>query len=342
MTDLTLEAAVRAAKTYGATDGTFTAAHFSAEFAKLADCKQTLDGAIVRAMLAGCPSILALPGGSHFRLHLDGAPPVKEGYDEDLVAAVRPSRPARAVALGEVRSEGRDLVVYSGGADSTLLLDRLASQTDRTDPVIALAVDHHPQLNSNQLEGQRYARFAYLQWAEKHGRKIKLVTLGVHGPDSGVEGVNPQALVWFSMVMPYVRDRDCVHLGYIKADEFWHGREVFETAFKAVCALKGIAATLHYDLEWSSKLDVVSALSARRVPKRCVWTCEEPRRGATAPLECGRCEKCKALRGARKAIRPEPGVSEVSPPRLRNMVRGAYIGDAAEPRADSLRTGPRS
>lgn len=207
----------------------------------------------------------------------------------------------REVSKLEAKAEsGRDLVIYSGGADSTLLLDEKARAEDGA-PVVALTVEEHPQLHSLQLEGQRRARAAYLAWATAHKRKLTLVALRVTTPaygltdGGGVTADNPQAMVWMAMLLPYVRSGDRVHLGFIKADEFWHTRALFDQAFAAMCAWKGIKATVHYDLEWATKTEVVLRLQALKIPPRCIWTCDEPLSNGAGPIACGTCHKCKEL-----------------------------------------------
>lgn len=53
----------------GRQDGMFNAAGFSTSLRKMSGVEQTLDGKMVRAVLAGRPDIEPLAGGCHFRLH---------------------------------------------------------------------------------------------------------------------------------------------------------------------------------------------------------------------------------------------------------------------------------
>jgi len=210
----------------------------------------------------------------------------------------------------------RHVVLWSGGFDSTAILGGLLENRQRL-PVTALAVAAHPQLDANQLEAQRRARVAFGARAAARKESFQHVELALGVQDSArprrrrlgardvvfnpvsVTGVNPQATLWFSLVMPYVEDGDLVHMGYIRGDDFWHERAAFEAAFHAVCAMKRIDARLCYPLAMCTKVDVVRALRDSKIPPTCVWTCDRPQ-GTSG--DCGP----KALRAARKVrtIRP--------------------------------------
>jgi hypothetical protein len=58
----------RAVKRFGGNDRIFNAANFSATFTELADVRGSLDGKVVRAMLAGRTDVKPLLGGAHFKL----------------------------------------------------------------------------------------------------------------------------------------------------------------------------------------------------------------------------------------------------------------------------------
>lgn len=207
--------------------------------------------------------------------------------------------------VAEVLQEpSTDLVVWSGGADSTLVLARLADGAVR--PVRALALSAHPQLLPDQLVGQRAARQAFAAVAKKRGWSLRVaeVSYKVVG-SANVSAALPQATVWLYSLLPYVADGDRVHMGYIRGDDFWHVREAFERAFRAGCKLKGVRAELVYDLEYASKLDVVRGLREARVPAASVWTCDNPIRTRRGVGQCGRCGKCRELQAACLALDAE-------------------------------------
>lgn len=189
----------------------------------------------------------------------------------------------------------RQVVLWSGGLDSTLILDRVAEHSERARPVLALTVDVHPQLDNHQLLAQRRAQRAYLRHADKKKLFIEHVSIAVKvtGPTS--VGVSGQSYLWLATVLPYVQARDQVHLGYIRYDDFWHSKEKFERAFAAFCKMTGARdATLFYDLEWEHKADVLRELLTRGIGPELVWTCDNPRRDGSKVLACQECSKCRA------------------------------------------------
>lgn len=70
MNDLVRLAMERAVHAFDRThkNHVFNAACFSAEFCRLAEVSNNLDGKLVRAILAGRPDVEVLHGGAHYRL----------------------------------------------------------------------------------------------------------------------------------------------------------------------------------------------------------------------------------------------------------------------------------
>lgn len=212
----------------------------------------------------------------------------------------------------------RNIVIWSGGADSTYVLDHWAGASSEDHPVIALTVNEHPKLSKPFLERQRQARREYLVVAKKRGYHIKQQNVDVRGQfDWGLK-VNigdhgcptAQLIMWLSALAQVVGDGDTVLFGYIRTDAFWHSRELFETAFDTLCKLKGVKATLRYELEWQYKADVLRMLNGARIPQRCWFSCEDVGKDGKA---CGHCSKCDEVADAKKHWRykhDSPPISE--------------------------------
>jgi 7-cyano-7-deazaguanine synthase in queuosine biosynthesis len=190
---------------------------------------------------------------------------------------------------------GRQVVVWSGGADSTLVLEKLARESTVRQPIMALTVDSHSQVNEHEMDGQRLARAAYLKGASSRKLFIDSWCVSLKTTGQVAAQILPLVTIWFATMMPYIADGDTVHLGYIRGDDFWHIRGEFTAAFEAVCRLNGIKATLQFPLEWHTKTEVVRDLQAYRVPFAHVWTCEAPILVRKKPVQCGTCGKCKAI-----------------------------------------------
>jgi len=201
----------------------------------------------------------------------------------------------------------RNIVVWSGGADSTWLLHHWAGASSEDHRVVALTVRHHRFLSKPFLKAQRKAQEAYLKLAKKRGYHIDHQMIRVDGHFSWGVDVNSgprgrgcptaQAIMWLYAIMQVVGDGDKVLVGYIKGDSFWHYRDEFARTFDAMCKLKGVRATLVYDLEWQSKPDILRLLKKARIPQRCWFSCESVGEDGKA---CGNCSKCDEIAYAKK------------------------------------------
>jgi hypothetical protein len=105
--------------------------------------------------------------------------------------------------------------------------------------------------------------------------------------------------MWLSSLIQAAANEDRIMFGYIRGDCFWHYRNEFENAFNALCALKGIEATLEYPIEYNYKADVLRKLKADNVPDCCWFTCEDTKHGEA----CGVCVNCEAIKEAKASWR---------------------------------------
>lgn len=210
--------------------------------------------------------------------------------------------PSYAEGLSMPTLSNRTVVIWSGGADSTLILDQLAREASSTHPILAISISGHPQMPDAQFPAEALAREAYLRHARSKGYHIQHETISLKNSEGlVVQGEATQAVVWFSAVMPYIGDKDRVYLGYIRGDDFWHWHEAYRRLFDTFCAFKGIQAALHFPLEWADKASVMRQLLLYGVPKSCYWTCENPQRSETSPgtfEPCTYCNKCCAMQDA--------------------------------------------
>lgn len=196
---------------------------------------------------------------------------------------------------------GRNVVIWSGGADSTYILDHYAGVSSEDYPVVALSVVEHTHLKREQVKIQNEAQARYLAHAKKKGYHIKHEKVSVRGNFqlfADVQNGMGQPLLWFVYLLSCVGENDTVHLGYIKGDSFWHNRTIFEDAFKALCRLKGLKAALSYPCEWDQKVNILEKLKKAKVPNDCWWSCDHPEDGKV----CKGCEKCLAIKAGRKQM----------------------------------------
>jgi 7-cyano-7-deazaguanine synthase in queuosine biosynthesis len=193
-------------------------------------------------------------------------------------------------------TEKKYAVIWSGGADSTLALTQYASYSSIQDPVRALTIVGHRQLDRWQLRNEKKAREAFLRWAKKRGYNIRHDMVSIDGPNDVAEG--GQAPVWLSHLTPFIPSGYTVVFPYIKGDDFWHSKHEFVVAFNALSALMGVKRELLFPLEWDSKAKVLGGLKTWEVPDNCWWTCDAPKKNEP----CGMCHKCVALKEARRVL----------------------------------------
>jgi hypothetical protein len=190
----------------------------------------------------------------------------------------------------------RNIVCWSGGADSTLALHGLALNSSVQNPVVAMTLDRHPQLDDPWMDAQRVARSRYRDFATRKGLHIEEQTYDIVAPSSSsfvATGSSElgQPTIWLCAIMPYIQDGDMVHFGYIKNDVFWHHRHNYEEAFYAICALKHIQASLVYPLEYTPKFLVLMELAKHGIPDDAWMSCDSVVNGN----QCGLCYKCMEL-----------------------------------------------
>lgn len=193
-----------------------------------------------------------------------------------------------------------NIVLWSGGADSTLVLHQYAGASAEDYPVRAISVKSHPYLGSPFMAAQNKARGLYLDFAKGRGYHIKHEEVDVSGDFEFLTAEHgeylAQPIMWLSVLFQVVGNEDNVLLSYIKSDIFWHRRHEFEEAFKALLKLKNIKATIEYPVEFYEKADVLRELKREKVPNNAWFVCESTTNGEL----CGQCCKCDEIKYAKK------------------------------------------
>jgi 7-cyano-7-deazaguanine synthase in queuosine biosynthesis len=196
------------------------------------------------------------------------------------------------------RSYLAKVVVWSGGHDSTLVLQQLLSKVTVDNPIRALSMTHD-QYDKIKTKCERKARSVILKkWGNNkhkliHPYEINVTSTSmVYFNDYKIPG---QPMFWLTGVFPYLRTGDEVYFGYISGDDFWHFKEEFCNAFFALCKFAGITATLNFPLEYWAKESVLRETDKLGLSKIC-WTCEDPPK---SKKPCGKCHSCINIAKAR-------------------------------------------
>lgn len=189
-----------------------------------------------------------------------------------------------------------NVVVWSGGMDSTLVLDKVCSSNP--DKWIWAHTVNWDMLNSLKVKKEKEARKNYLSYAKKKGFNIAHRTITVTA-NMGAEDLGfAQGLAWFSYVIPYLPKNSILYLGYHNADEFWKCASAFSNYVKSASVIGSRKIKLNYPLQYMSKCEILEEFKSRRIPSSCFWTCENPERRNKKIVSCGKCTPCIRLKTA--------------------------------------------
>lgn len=185
------------------------------------------------------------------------------------------------------------IVIWSGGYDSTLILDRLCASRDKT--VWAFSLEWN-MINDRKTHQEKKVRKRYKKYAKKKGYKFYHRTIKV-GADMGAptHGL-PQALAWFCFVLPYLPQESKVYLGYHRGDDFWRYHDHVGAFFREGQLIGKRNASIEYPLELDSKWEIVEDCRKRGIPSSCIWTCENPKKKNKKIVSCGKCNPCINLK----------------------------------------------
>jgi len=197
-----------------------------------------------------------------------------------------------------------NIVIWSGGYDSTLILDQMCSAGDKN--VWAFSIDWD-MLDDNKREKEKRVRKKYKQYAKKKGYEFCHQTIAVSADMGARGGGNTQAMAWVGFIMPYLPSESTIHFGYHAADSFWCGVHYVEEAIRNLCAMGDRKVVVKYPLQYMPKWEIVKNCERRGIPDSCIWSCEHPIKKRNEILACGSCIPCinlklanheKKLRGA--------------------------------------------
>jgi hypothetical protein len=194
----------------------------------------------------------------------------------------------------------RNVVMWSGGLDSTLILHELALLNNA--PLVALTISDHMGAQKARFARQARARLNYLKFAKRQGLKISYQEIQVTGStmmestgyvNNLVDKTRERSVlrewqVFIPWILPFLRSGDNLSLGY----ESWpdpqkqnHITLLLKAYAEAVnwkCPPTLSIPRFHTDL-----LD----LYYTDIPRNCVSSCDE----SYTSKDCGYCSKCAKL-----------------------------------------------
>ena len=196
----------------------------------------------------------------------------------------------------------KKLVVWSGGLDSTTILDGLAKSSTKENPVLTLSFEGN-FLDSRKVVEERRVRKNYLRYAKKKGYFIENNLIKVNADITPEYLGWAQQVFWMSFMLPYIPDDCDVYLGFIQGDGVWLAVSNFYTIFnefRYVGGRENIA--LHFPFSYKKKWEVLKEFRAAKIPHNCSWTCELPIVKSSKVQACGRCNPCISLSMAKKEL----------------------------------------
>jgi len=187
----------------------------------------------------------------------------------------------------------RNLVVWSGGCDSTLVLHNLAKLSSKDSPVIAISVDWKEKLDSMKVLKEKEARNNYLTYAKQKGFHIKNYTVTLSSTLGIKASGYTQVCLWFCAIMPFIENGDKIYFGYHRGDGFWGCSSNIHYAFEQLSCIRSLKKVeIKYPLAADSKCEVLKKLFALKIPRKCFWWCESPVKKRNGIVMCGKCNPC--------------------------------------------------
>jgi len=187
------------------------------------------------------------------------------------------------------------IVLWSGGMDSTLIIDQMI--TDNPNETVTAVSIVSDTVGKVRLDMEKQVKKEYLK---KFGKRIDYREIKV---DSQMGARTWQMPIWLCHVAPYINDNDEINLGYLSSDgyDFWNSKEKLVKAFNSLMDLQMKKAQINFPLQYWTKGDVIKDLKKRKI-YGLTWYCGMPKKGKP----CGKCMKCISVK--RWSKYPDSGV----------------------------------
>ncbi len=205
-------------------------------------------------------------------------------------------------SVAETTPNNKDnVVIYSGGADSTLLLYELSKLKLGT--IHAVSFNPYHILLQEKIKCEKEARKRFKKYCtvnKINNIKFSQMTVDCSGDfpypcNVDFDGM-AQPTVWTGLLSVLLLRNCDIYLGYIKGDDFWMYKSEFFNTFNEFKKLSGSKSRVILPYAYFDKEDILQELNNNNLLD-CTWTCELP----TKTLQmCGECIPC---RKHKKALR---------------------------------------
>lgn len=186
----------------------------------------------------------------------------------------------------------RNLVLWSGGCDSTLLLYYL-SKNNPNDNIHAISVVTNYAPYTEGAEKEYICRNNIKEYFNEIGIKNILYTqVDVNMPLNG--DFEPKSNYMFTSFMyianisPYIRSGDIVNYAFIREDVELHFKYPILNLGKMLSIIIGIDFKIQFPLEFKSKIDVLEEIINLNLLDKVSW-CSHPLKDGSP---CKKCRNC--------------------------------------------------
>lgn len=175
------------------------------------------------------------------------------------------------------------IVLWSGGADSTLVLAQLAELNKLrgcSEPIYSLYVDVD-YIDKDKVASEKNARRRFIEYMNTKGYYISDSTITIRRELSYEKKCEftsltfAQQFLWQMIALQVTPDNADVFFGYIAHDDVWHMNEQRQKMFEAVNAWRDRKLHFYDPLRYYTKADVYNELHKNGILDY-VWTCETP------------------------------------------------------------------
>ena len=197
----------------------------------------------------------------------------------------------------------RQVLLFSGGYDSTYLLAKLVSEASSDDTIVAVTVKHN-LTGVAKLRREYESQIMTIRALREHYPDVNIVHEIIRiesewqcGDTYNSKGL-AQPLLWLCNIVPLIEDNDVVHCGYIKDDQAIIHLDDLKALWDIMMKLQWDKKIgLEFPLKYCSKTDIVKLLLERfdYLINNCV-SCENV--GYDASKVCGECTPCEHLKTA--------------------------------------------
>jgi len=186
----------------------------------------------------------------------------------------------------------RNLVLWSGGSDSTLLLYQLSkNNSDDTINAVSICTSYAP--DSIEIKKEKNCRENIKKYFNEIGIKNVIYTeIEINMP------LNREFETWSSLmfypiiylgnISPYLKPNDMVYLAYIKEDIELHFKYPILNLAKLISSIININFELKFPFEYKSKIDVLDEIIKLNLLDKVSW-CSHPLNDGSP---CKKCRSC--------------------------------------------------